>query len=191
MYLLLFMSRSFSRNVDGQVSTHFGTKLYEACKHLDTDGEGSITTGQLRKLFFGDYTAAEGSDNKVGVVSAPLLLPPCCFPLLSPVASLLRVASKISSCIKSRSVRFVVACWRRLILVLSLPEMTTEASACVVDTKKTCLVESRACACRFSPPKTKHEKVATMSCETNLHQFRTHVVPTLNLTLSQLNTRTR
>lgn len=55
-------------HLDCQVSAHFGTKLYEACKHLDTEGEGSITTGQLRKLFFGDYTAPEGSDNKVGVV---------------------------------------------------------------------------------------------------------------------------
>lgn len=57
----------FAPNTTCQVSAHFGTKLYEACKHLDTDGEGSITTGQLRKLFFGDYTAPEGSDNKVGV----------------------------------------------------------------------------------------------------------------------------
>lgn len=60
-----------------QVSTHFGTKLYEACKHLDTDGEGSITTGQLRKLFFGDYTAPEGSDDKASAPpSPPSPLPP-------------------------------------------------------------------------------------------------------------------
>ena len=59
-----------------QVSAHFGTKLYEACKHLDTEGEGSITTGQLRKLFFGDYTAPEGSDNKVCASCRRLTFPP-------------------------------------------------------------------------------------------------------------------
>eukprot|EP00903_Cladosiphon_okamuranus_P016611 g15323.t1 len=54
----------FLKHLNTMVSVHFGTKLYEVCKHLDTEGEGSITTGQLRKLFFGDYTAPEGSDNK-------------------------------------------------------------------------------------------------------------------------------
>ena len=48
-----------------QVETHFGAKLYDACKHLDTEGVGSLTTGHLRKLFFGDYTAPEGADVKV------------------------------------------------------------------------------------------------------------------------------
>ncbi|CAM9242983.1 unnamed protein product [Ectocarpus fasciculatus] len=54
----------FLQHLNGMISTHFGTKLYEACKHLDIEGEGSITTGQLRKLFFGDYTAPEGADPK-------------------------------------------------------------------------------------------------------------------------------
>ncbi|CAM9938575.1 unnamed protein product, partial [Ectocarpus sp. 12 AP-2014] len=54
----------FLQHLNSMISTHFGTKLYEACKHLDIEGEGSITTGQLRKLFFGDYTAPEGADPK-------------------------------------------------------------------------------------------------------------------------------
>lgn len=47
------------------MGTHFGQKLHETCKHLDTEGVGSITTGHLRKLFFGDYAAPEGTDIKV------------------------------------------------------------------------------------------------------------------------------
>lgn len=48
-----------------QVEKHFGTKLYDVCKHLDTEGVGSMTSGHLRKLFFGDYTAPEEAETKV------------------------------------------------------------------------------------------------------------------------------
>lgn len=72
---------SYRRRVR-QLTAHFGVKLYDACKHLDTEGVGTTTTGHLRKLFFGDYMAPEGAEVKAR--TAPTSIPPT---VLTPILS--------------------------------------------------------------------------------------------------------
>ncbi|CAM9229232.1 unnamed protein product [Discosporangium mesarthrocarpum] len=54
----------FLGHVDTMVSNHFGAKFKNLFTHLDTDGAGRVTTGHLRNLFFGDYMAPEGVEDK-------------------------------------------------------------------------------------------------------------------------------
>jgi len=54
----------FTRHLESMCAQHFGTRLYDAFKHLDQSDVKAISTKDLRNMFYGDYMGPEDAADK-------------------------------------------------------------------------------------------------------------------------------